>query len=86
LKDWRLSALAGGIIGALFHLAWHMNLNIPPLSGILWEWGGIFAHVPRLDLIGLHLFVLVPHVVIYATLGVILNILIGRFWRKSNFA
>lgn len=67
----RRGALAGGVIGALFHVAWHMGVTVPPLSNLLWEWGDLFANVPRLELIGLHSGVLGAHVAVYAILGIL---------------
>lgn len=64
-------ALVGGVIGALFHVAWHMGVTVPPLSNLLWEWGDLFANVPRLELIGLHLGVLGAHLAVYAMLGIL---------------
>lgn len=69
-------ALAGGVIGALIHVVWHMDVTVPPISNLLWEWGDLFANVPRLELIGLHMGVLVAHVVVYAMLGILVASLI----------
>jgi hypothetical protein len=77
MSDWRArGALAGGVIGAVFHLAWHMRVTIPILSAVLWEWGGLFAEVARLELIGLHLGVLVAHVMAYVGSGTLLGLVL----------
>ena len=79
MADWRVrGALAGGAIGGLFHLVWHAGVTVPLLSDLLWEWGGLFAGVARFELIGLHLGVLVAHVVVYAALGALIAALIKR--------
>lgn len=74
---WKRGARAGGAIGGLFHVAWHVGLTVPPLSALLWEWGGLIASVPRLELIGLHLGVLVVHVLVYAALGALVAAVVG---------
>ncbi len=71
-------ALAGGAIGGLFHLAWHMDVTVPLRSDLLWEWGGLFSGVARFELIGLHLGVLVAHVVVYAALGTLIVAVVRR--------
>lgn len=76
MKAWAKGAVIGGIVGGLFHLAWHLSLPVPVLSPLLWEWGGIFAGVPRFELFGLHLFVLVIHVSVYAVVGSSISLLI----------
>lgn len=78
---WKRGALVGGTIGGLFHLAWHLGVTFPPFSNVLWEWGDLFDNVPRLELIGFHLLVLVAHVVVYAVLGALLGELVQRFRR-----
>ncbi|MFQ5922814.1 MAG: hypothetical protein ACE5M4_08220 [Anaerolineales bacterium] len=62
----------------MFHLAWHMSVTVPILSDVLWEWGGLFAGVARFELIGLHLGVLVAHVIVYAGLGALLGLVLRR--------
>jgi hypothetical protein len=71
-------ALIGAAIGVLFHIAWHIGLTVPLFSNVLWEWGGLFAEVARFELIGLHLGVLVVHVLVYTSLGVLIAILLRR--------
>lgn len=66
----------GGVIGGLFHLAWHFGVTVPSFSNVLWEWGDLFDKVPRLELIGFHVLVLVAHVVVYAVLGALLGSLV----------
>lgn len=79
MADWRVrGGLAGTAIGGLFHIAWHLGVRVPPLSELLWEWGGLFASVPRYELIGLHLGALLVHVIVYAVLGVLLALLAKR--------
>lgn len=79
MADWRVrGGLAGAAIGGLFHIAWHLGVRVPPLSELLWEWGGLFASVPRYELIGLHLGALLVHVIVYAVLGVLLALLAKR--------
>ncbi len=79
MSDWRArGALVGGVIGAVFHLAWHMRVTVPILSDLLWEWGGLFASVARFELIGLHLGVLVAQVMVYAGLGALLGLGLRR--------
>jgi hypothetical protein len=79
MADWRVrGALVGAAIGGLFHVAWHMGATVPPLLELLWEWGGLFATVPRIELIGLHLGVLLVHVTVYALLGVMVALLARR--------
>jgi len=70
--------LIGAAIGALFHLAWHIDLTLPLLSNVLWEWGSLFAGVAHHELIGLHLGVLVVHLLVYTTLGTLIAILLRR--------
>ena len=73
MTDWRVrGVLAGGAIGSLFHLVWHVGVTAPPLSTLLWEWGSLFGGVTRHELIGLHLGVLVVHVIVYAALGTLI--------------
>ena len=80
MADWRVrGALVGGTIGGLFHLVWHLGVTVPLLSGLLWEWGGLFTGVTRrFEWIGLHLGVLVVHVVVYAALGVLIAAVVRR--------
>ncbi|MFQ5593708.1 MAG: hypothetical protein ACE5HA_06130 [Anaerolineae bacterium] len=75
---WAPGALAGGVIGGMFHLAWHMRVAVPLLSDLLWEWGGLFVGVARYELIGLHLGVLVVHVAVYAVLGALMAAVVRR--------
>ncbi len=75
---WKRDALIGGAIGGFFHLIWHLGVTAHPFSDVLWEWG---FNVPRLELIGLHLGVLVAHVAVYTMLGILLTSLIRR-WRR----
>jgi hypothetical protein len=55
-----------------------MGVTVSPLSELLWEWGGLFATVPRFELFGVHLGVLLVHVIVYAVLGVMLALLVRR--------
>ena len=71
-SNWVIGALAGGAIGGLFHLAWHLGVTVPFFSDLLWEWGGLFSGVTRFELIGFHLGVLVVHVIVYAGLGALI--------------
>ncbi len=79
MADWRVrGGLAGAAIGGLFHIAWHLGVRVPPPLELLWEWGGLFASVHRYELIGLHLGVLLVHVIVYAVIGVLLALLARR--------
>jgi len=75
--------MIGAAIGGFFHIIWHLGVSVHPFSDVLWEWGDLFAHVPRLELIGLHLGVLVAHVTVYTVLGILLTSLI-RSWRRTG--
>ncbi|MBW8012282.1 MAG: hypothetical protein FVQ83_13785 [Chloroflexi bacterium] len=78
-KTWRVrGGLIGAAIGGLFHIAWHSDLTFPLLSNVLWEWGDLFAGIAHQELIGLHLGVLVVHVLVYTTLGTLIAILLRR--------
>jgi hypothetical protein len=55
-----------------------MDVTVPFLSDLLWEWGGLFAGVARFELIGLHLGVLVAQVVVYAALGTLIVAVVRR--------
>jgi hypothetical protein len=55
-----------------------MGVTVPLLSDLLWEWGGLFSGVARFELIGLHLGVLVAHVVVYAALGMLIAAVVRR--------
>ena len=71
-------AVIGDAFGGLFHLAWHSDLTLPLLSNVLWGWGNLFTEVARYELIGLHLGVLVVHLLVYTTLGTLIAILLRR--------
>ncbi|MFQ5924167.1 MAG: hypothetical protein ACE5M4_15120 [Anaerolineales bacterium] len=77
-------AVAGAVLGALFHLAWHMRLTLHPFSDLLWEWGGLFSGVNRLELIGLHIGILGIHVTVYAGLGTLIALVSRRNWRARS--
>jgi hypothetical protein len=80
---WNIGGVVmGAVVGALFHLGWHTGVTLHPLSDLLWEWGGLFAGVARYEMVGLHLGVLVVHVLIYAALGAV----IAAFLRRQKQA
>lgn len=82
-RPWVKGAIIGGIVGGLFHLVWHLSPVLSPVEGLplsvlaslLWEWGGTFAAIPRFELFGLHLLVLMAHVSAYAIVGALIALL-----------